>query len=595
MRHKQIWLAGAALGILGLVSCVSDEPVANEAETKPFIDPLILAQSRCGGPDKQPLGSTNASDEVSPPPVLKFGQPFALPPKVVQHFHYPVSTENDAAQVWFDTGLAHMANFNHDEAIAAFRKAQEIDPKCAICYWGEGFAFGSNINAPYEGHRGAAGRAATDQALTLLEGASDKEIALIKALDARYSVLENGDTIETADAFADAMDLVARAYPADKFILSLAAEANMDTQPWDYWQPGARVPKGRTARTLELLETALKYDPDFAPSIHLYIHVTESSLDPFRAESYADRLQDQALGVGHLVHMPSHIYLRLGRWKKSHEANISAIAADEAYIANSENAAFYSQVYYPHNIHFVVSSSQFAGDADTAIEMANKLGELVEIDPSAPNPLAEHIAASEIFTALQFSGDEAVLSVEEPAAKHLYIRTAWHYARGVVFARQDNVAAAEEELAKLNALTNDPDFASYEETYFAPLPGVQSVAQLTLEGRIHAAKGDLTSAIDRLAAAAEVEAQLPYFEPTWWYYPTRQTLGMYLLMDRQFDRAEREFFKTLIKAPNNAYALYGLAETYRVKGDTRSEAYARELFNEAWMGRAGATPKLTDL
>ena len=597
MRYKNTWLLGAALGGLSLASCVLADPVDTETaatETPPFIDPVTLSQSMCSGRTAQATASAiEAAATLNP--GFEYAEPFALPSDVRAHFHYPVSTEIAAAQTWFDTGMAHMANFNHDEAIAAFRKAQAEDPDCAMCYWGEGLSFGSNINIPYAPERGAAGRVAANEALVRAVDIGAEEAALINALDKRYSVVGGTDVVENADAFADAMDEVARTFADDKLILSLAAEANMDTQPWDYWQAGALEAKGRTARTLELIETALDIDPDFAPAIHLYIHVTESSVDPFRAEAYADRLWDQQLGVGHLVHMPSHIYLRLGKWKKSHASNIDAIAADEAYIAQSGNAEIYGSVYYPHNVHFVVASSQFAGDAATALDLAKKLEALAVLDPSAPAPLAEHIAASPIFTELLFSSDETVLEISEPAEAHLYMRTAWHYARGTVLARQGDTAGAELEHSRLAALVDAPGFADYDEVYFTPLAGIQNVARLTLEGRLAAANGNLKGAIASLDAAAVAEAQLPYFEPTWWFYPTRQTLGMYLLQDGQYDRAEREFFKTLIKAPNNAYALFGLAETFKAKGDQRSETYARALFNEAWMGGEEVSPKLSNL
>lgn len=596
MTVSRAWITGAALGILGLTSCISAEPAdveTAEREAQPFIDPVTLSQSMCSGKIAEtPAAVIEAAASMNP--GFEYAEPFALPSAVTDHFHYPISTSSSAAQLWFDTGMAHMANFNHDEAIAAFRKAQAEDPDCAMCYWGEGLSFGSNINIPYAPARGAAGRIAASEAVSRMEGVGANEAALIEALDLRYDVNAD-DVTENAAAFADAMDAVARAYPADKLILSLAAEANMDTQPWDYWLEGAREPKGRTARTLELIETALEIDPEFSPAIHLYIHITESSVDPYRAEAYADSLWDQQLGVGHLVHMPSHIYLRLGEWQKAHASNIDAIAADEAYIAESGNADVYGSVYYPHNVHFVVASSQFAGDAATALEMADKLEKLAVLDPSGPAPLAEHIAASPIFTDLIFSTDETVLAIPEPAAAHLYMRNAWHYARGTVFARQGDLNKAAVELEALAALTGEAGFADYDAEYFAPLSGIHNVAHLTLEGRLLGAKGDLKGAIDRLEAAAAAEAKLPYFEPTWWYYPTRQTLGMYLIKDGQYDRAEREFFRTLIKAPNNAYALFGLAETFRAKGDKRSEDYARELFQDAWMGREGTIPTLSDL
>ncbi|MEM7330405.1 MAG: hypothetical protein AAF437_16810 [Pseudomonadota bacterium] len=585
---------GLGLSLFGLASCVSPEPVEPEAETQPFIDPVTLSQSMCSGRTNQSSAAAlEAAANLNP--GFDYGAPFALPRDVTDHFHFQISTGSREAQLWFDTGLAHMANFNHDEAIAAFRMAQSKDPGCAMCYWGEGLSFGSNINIPYAPERGAAGLVAADAAMARLEGVADREAQLIKALSTRYGLAADGAIAEDAEAFAIAMDNVSVAFPDDKFILSLAAEANMDTQPWDYWQAGAREPKGRTARTLELIEAALDLDPDFAPAIHLYIHITESSVDPYRAEAFADRLLAQNLGVGHLVHMPSHIYLRLGAWKKSHDSNIAAIAADEAYLAQSPNAAVYGSVYYPHNVHFVVASSQFAGNAATALEMADKLDAMVEIDPSAPNPLAEHIAASPIFTDLIFSTDETVLATPEPAAAHLYLRTAWHYARGTVFAQQGDLEAAKTELGLLGALTGEPGFDAYDADFLTPLAGVHTVAELTLKGRMLAAQGDLKGAIDKLESAADAEAQLPYFEPTWWYYPTRQTLGLYLLEDGQYDRAQREFFKTLIKAPNNAYALFGLAETYRAKGDERSADYAQELFEEAWMGTDGTIPKLSDL
>ncbi|MEM1087196.1 MAG: hypothetical protein AAGH90_05655 [Pseudomonadota bacterium] len=596
MIIKTIKSATVGLGLLGLSSCVSSDTAGTEtAETdqKPFIDPVTLSQSMCSGRTTQ-TGATALETAASQNPGFDYGKPFRLPGAVTDHFHYPISTASREAQLWFDHGLAHMANFNHDEAIASFRKAQASDPSCAMCFWGEGLSFGSNINIPYDASRGAAGLVATGKALDLLDGANEREVKLIKALGTRYGV-EGEAVTENAGVFAEAMDSVALAFPEDKLILSLAAEANMDTQPWDYWEVGAREPKGRTARTLELIEKALEIDPDYAPAIHLYIHITESSVDPFRAEAYADRLLAQDMGIGHLVHMPSHIYLRLGKWKKSHESNIDAIAADEAYIAATDNAAVYGSVYYPHNVHFVVASSQFAGNAATALEMADKLEKLAQIDPSAANPLGEHIAASPIFTDLIFSTDETVLAIPEPAAAHLYMRTAWHYARGTVLSRQGEMTGAQSEMDKLKALTGEAGFADYDALYLTPLAGVHEVATLTLEGRMLAASGDLKGAIDRLEFAAAAEAQLPYFEPTWWYYPTRQTLGLYLLQDGQYDRAEREFFKTLIKAPNNAYALFGLAETYRAKGDDRSEAYARELFDEAWMGTEGTVPKLSEL
>ena len=592
MTFKHLLQAGAALSLLAVASCVTEEATQSEEEAKPFIDPLTLSQSMCSGKRPQPVAVQDPSEIAA---TFNYDKPIRLPGDVVEHFHFPISTASREAQLWFDNGMAHMANFNHDEAIAAFRKAQASDPGCAMCYWGEGLSFGSNINYPFDPNRGAAGLIAAQAAVAKNSDTTDREAALIQALATRYSQTETNAVVENAGDYADSMDAVARQFPADKFILSLAAEANMDTQPWDYWQAGGRVPKGRTARTLEMIETALNFDPNFAPAIHLYIHIKESSVDPFGADHYADRLSAQALGGGYLSLMPSHIYLRLGQWKKSQVANVAAIAADEAYIASSKNADIYGAIYYPHNVHFVVASSQFAGDKATAMDMAEKVASVATLDPDGFAPFAEHIAASKLFTDLLFAGDEAVLGMPEPAAGHLYMRTAWHYARGTVFARLGNIDDALSEHGQLVALKGAEGVSDYTDLFGVPMPGIMDVAGLTLEGRILAGQNDLEGAIDRLEMASAAEANLPYFEPTWWYYPTRQTLGMYLLMDRQYDRAEREFFKTLIKAPNNAYALYGLSEAYRLQGDQRSAEYAKALFDEAWMGAEGETPKLDEL
>lgn len=592
MTFKSVLQASAALGLFAVTSCVTEEAAQSAEDTPPFIDPVTLSQSMCSGKSPEPV-SVKAPDEIAA--TFNYDAPFRVPGEVIEHFHYPISTASREAQLWFDNGLAHMHNFNHDEAIASFRKAQASDPGCAMCYWGEGLSFGSNINYPFDPNRGAAGLVAAQAAMERINGVGDREAALITALATRYSASETNAVVENAADYADAMDAVAQQFPADKVILSLAAEANMDTQPWNYWQDGGRVPYGRTARTLEMIETALNYDPNFAPAIHLYIHIKESSVDPFGAEPYADRLAALNLGVGHLVHMPSHIYLRLGAWKKSQVANVEAIAADEAYMAASENADIYGAIYYPHNVHFVVASSQYAGDAETAMEMAEKVAQVANLDPDGFNPFGEHIAASKLFTDLLFGTDDAVLAMPEPAAGHLYMRTAWHYARGTVFARQGSAADAMAELAALQALSDAENVNDYVNLAGVPMPGLIEVAGLTLDGRILASQNDLEGAIARLEAASAAEAALPYFEPTWWYYPTRQTLGMLLLMDRQYDRAEREFFKTLIKAPNNAYALYGLSEAYRLQGDERSASYAKSLFEEAWMGAEGETPKLDEL
>lgn len=589
MNIRTMLAAGAAIPALLTTSCTFNWRAA--PESAPFPDPVTVSQSRCSGLDQKPNAPVASVAEAF---AFDFDTAYALPDSEIEPFHFAVTTTSAEAQRWFDTGLAHMSNFNHDEAIAAFREAQALDPDCAMCFWGEGLSFGSNINAPFDPVRGAAGRQAAARASELAAGATEKEAALIQALGARYAANEKGVAVETAERYAEHMAQAASIYEDDPFVLSLAAEANMDTQPWNYWAADGRQPIGRTQQTIQLLERALALNPDFMPAIHLYIHATEASIDPYRAEAFADRLSEQAGVAGHLVHMPSHIYFRIGKWKKSLAANIDAIAVDEAYIANSENALAYEQVYYIHNVHFVVSTAQMAGDGQTALAMTEKLSQAVQLDPDAPAPWSEHIAGARYFSTLQFADEDAFLGLPEPSEAHLFLRMAWRFGRGEIFARRGDVEAAQVELADLKSLAEAPMAQDYD-AVGVPFLATLEVAIASLQAHMHQAEGDMGAAIDAMDDAVALQAALPYMEPAWWYYPARQTLAAMLLKDGQHDRAVREFYKTLIESPNNAYALYGLAEAYKAMGNARSEDYARHLFEEAWAGDAEKAPDLSRL
>ena len=564
-----------------------------------YLDWTYNSGARCGNPNKmakrrnafQELGKAYAATgDIS-------NEAGALPARTLAHFEYEVSTHIPQAQHLFNTGLSYTANFNHPEAVAVFKNAQAIDPNCAMCYWGEAFALGSNINAGFSPDTADRAMEAAKIAVDLASNSaavSKKEQALIAALRSRYEFGDDNAVVENPDAFADAMDAVARSYPDDDLIQALAAEANMDTQPWDYWEPGGDDPRGRTARTIELLETVLDRNPNFAPAIHLYIHITEASNDPFRAESYADRLGDLDLQLGHLVHMPSHTYYRLGRWEKSLKSNIKAVAVDEAYIESGLAAASYSVSYFPHNVHFAMTTAQMTGDKDTAMVMADKLGRIYA-EPVAGLPAwVKLIEASPMLMAVQFDNAENILAMPERSENRVFNRALWHYARGEALARSGDPDAALAEADKIDALMNAELIAEME-AQFVPASDILRMASLTVRARASAAKGDLKKAIDLMEDAVEIQAAMPYTEPPYWYYPSKQTLGALLLRDGQYDRAEWVLFQALVESPDNAYVLHGLAETYAAKGDRRGEKHARGLFKDAWMGGRGAAPDITRL
>ncbi|MGZ8372755.1 MAG: hypothetical protein ACXWUW_07440, partial [Rhodoplanes sp.] len=287
---------------------------------------------------------------------------------------YPV-----AANDFFDQGLIFAYGFNHLEALRAFRHAQQLDPDCAMCFWGEAYVLGPNLNLPMEKEaapiaRGAAAKAAEKAAKT-----SPKEQALAAAMLARYA--ETGECTALDRTYADAMLGVARAFPDDADIATLAAESLMLLSPWDYWSDAGRTPKEHTPEALRLLEGALAKNPGHVAAIHFYIHLVEASDRPERAEPYADRLRGAVPGAGHLVHMPSHIYLRLGRYKDTLDLNKDAAEADERYIAaNPGVQGPYPAMYYPHNVHFHMTAALMAGQGQEALQSAEKLAGLISDD-----------------------------------------------------------------------------------------------------------------------------------------------------------------------------------------------------------------------
>ncbi len=583
--------AGALLAGLGSFSAFQSTP----AEPA-FLEPRLLAAGLCGSDNT--LEKRRAF-------FLEMGRAYAqeaafstentsLPEQTLSAFALDITTSDPQAQYWFNIGLSHLANFNHGEAEEAFQRAQAFDPVCAMCFWGEAFALGSNINAPFNAEQGKKARAALNAALDRRTDITPLEDALIQALNVRYYEIPGGEVREEAEAFAAAMESLASEFPDSDFALALAAEANMDTQPWDYWEKAGLTAKGRTAKTIDLLETVLARNPDYAPAIHLYIHITEASNDPYRAERFADRLSAQQLRLGHLIHMPSHTYYRIGRWEKSLLANIDAVAVDEAYLEAGDASDVYRYGYYPHNVHFTLTTAMMAGKRDTARDMAKKLEAALPLAGDKPEPRAEWIAASNYQSALQFLSTDDIIALPEPDDAHPFLKASWHYSQGQARALMGDFEAASGHAAALEALASTSEIAAYEAA-FIPAPDILQIAGLTVRARIAAEGGDLKMAIQLMEQAVIVQDGISYTEPPFWYYPARQTLAAYALRDGQHDRARALFYETLVESPNNAYALYGLSKTFEAMKDDRSADYAMSLFEDAWLGDADTTPDLERL
>jgi tetratricopeptide (TPR) repeat protein len=503
---------------------------------------------------------------------------------------WPVTTNDPFAQRYFDQGIMLAHNFNHWEAARAFRAAQALDPGCAMCFWGEALVLGPNINAPMSEEAVAPAVAAVKRAQELAPAATEKEQALIAALAKRYSADPAADRKALDLAYADAMKQVAARFPDDLDVATLYAEAVMDLSPWDYWADGGKTPKGRTAELVALLERVLAVDPEHTGAIHLYIHAVEASDDPERAEPYAERLEAQDLSAGHLVHMPSHIYFRLGRYIDSLEANKRAVAVDEAYFAQVKAEGMYPGMYYPHNIHFVLVSAQMAGDAETAIASAEKLAKAVSDETARAVPPIQPIKAAPYFAHAQFSAPATVLALPEPAADMPYLTAMWRYARAVALVGKGDLDAARSEAEAIGEIGRTADFSGLV-AGGVPAGDVVEIARRVVLARAAQAEGDLRTAIAEYEAAAKIQATLPYMEPAYWYYPVRQSLGAVLLMAGQTDRAERVFKASLEATPNNGWSCFGLLEVHRRRGDAVEAAKLKERLDRTWSG----DPALLDL
>jgi tetratricopeptide (TPR) repeat protein len=580
---KSKFYLGAAAAVIALAGVGLE--LTRNGEGVPFIDPMIIASAICGDNAMQQrqaffLKLARAYAEGAPAtPVAS-----AAAPQQVGTIAYKITTSSPAAQAHFNMGLAYMWNFNHGAAIESFKAAQAADPQCAMCFWGESLALGPNINLPMADEAVAPAFAAVKKAISLKGNGNAKEQALITALGYRYQQKPVADRSKLDAAFADQMDKVALQFPDDDFIATLAAEANMDTQPWDYWQADKRTEKGRTSRTLSLIEGVLARNPDHQAAIHLYIHVTENTRDPYRAVKYADKLAALSPGLGHLIHMPAHTYFKIGRFKESLDLNVVAAKADEAFFAaNSNPSPMYKYGYYTHNVHFVMTSAQMSGDGPTALAMADKLDTALPKEMAIAVPFSQPIKAAPLYARAQYADPAAILALEDPGAELPFLQGAWRYARGEAYAKQGDAAKARAEADAIAELLAKADLKTVEQ-FNIPATSILKIERLTVLARAAAVEGDHDEAVEAMEEVVALQEGLNYTEPPYWYYPAKQTLAAMVLRQGDAERAEQLFIEALAEAPNNGWVLYGLSEAYKAQKDKAGSKYASGLFKNAWAG-----------
>lgn len=574
---KAISVALAATTLMG----VSPVETYSQAQLA-LLDPSARAADMCGG-----RGGANAMRAMllTAAAAVQADTPSAMPLyDGLGKIDFPITTTNPLAQRYFNQGLGFAYGFNHAAAIASFRAAQRLDPDCAMCWWGEALAHGPNINAPITPDANKLALETIARAQSLSARVTPTERALILALSKRYSADASAKRADLDGAYADAMLTVARYYPAHDDIALLAAEAAMDTLPWDYWEPDKQAAKPRLGEAIALVERVMARNPDHPQGNHLYIHLMENGPDPKRAEAAADRLaQGLAREAGHMVHMPAHIYYRLGRWKDSIRVNVDAARQDEAYIRAANDKGFVRFGYYPHNVHFIVTSAQMAGDLPTAIRESKRLAGIVDTETATQIAWIQAIHAAPYFAALQYAPAADVLAMPAPDPRLAYVTAMRHYARAVAYAQQHNQRGFDAEMGELQRLSASPALKPMVDQG-VPAPDLIELAGHVARGRLAAARGRHGQAVDHYRRAVAIEDKIPYMEPPWWYYPVRQSLGSALYRAGRYSEAQEAFTAALAKAPNNGWALYGLAASERALGRRAHAAAAQMALGRAWSG-----------
>ena len=496
-----------------------------------------------------------------------------------------IATSSAAAQRYFDQGLAFLYAFNHDEAIRSFRYARQLDPQCAMAQWGVALANGPHINNPLvTPERAKAAWEALGKARELAAGGNPVERDLIEALRSRYAEPQPEDRKPLDEAYAAAMRKVYQAHAGDADVGALFAEALMDLRPWDLWTAPGPSQQGQaqegTEEIVATLEAVLAKSLNHPLALHLYIHAVEASPNPEKAKPVADRLRDLAPGLGHLVHMPSHIDVRLGHWQESIEANRKAADADRRYRERSAGQDFY-RVYMAHNHHMLAYSAMMCGQSKLAITAINEMAGSIPASWLKENAaVADGFAAMPLEVLMRFGRWNEVLAAPEPPEYLPIARALRRAARAIAFAAQDEFEKATAEQWAFQAARKNVA----EEDYFGnnTAADLLAIAELLLDGEILARSGQTDAGIAKLRAAAEREDKLRYSEPPDWIHPIRHALGATLLAANRSAEAEQVYREDLVRQPNNGWSLFGLAKSLHLQNKHDEAKQFDSRFQEVW-------------
>jgi tetratricopeptide (TPR) repeat protein len=493
--------------------------------------------------------------------------------------HHPITTTSDLAQQYFDQGLRLVYAFNHEEAIRSFEEAAKQDSNAAMPHWGIALALGPNINAAMskeDGHRAAE---AIKQARARLSAANERERAYIEALTKRYLGSPRASRAALDRAYADAMRSVWRSYPDDMDAGVLFAEAMMNLRPWDFWTADG-TPKSGTQDILATLETVIGRQPDHPGACHYYIHAVEASREPERGLACADRLPGLMPGAGHLVHMPAHIYARVGKYHESSERNAAAVHADERYLEGAHLKGDYADGYYSHNLHFLWASLMMEGRSAEAFKAATALLRTITEEEARSNRSKEPHLATKLLTWIRFGRWEDLLREPPPRKGFRLLEGTWRLGRGLALVATGRLPGADGERQALLTLTKQFRRSKHQQDKLER--DLLRISERLLAGQIAFQRRRPDEAINALREAKRIEDSLQGAEPPHWALPVRHYLGPALLLAGRAPEAEAEYRADLKRNPENGWGLFGLLQSLQAQ---RKDAEAAEItprFEKAW-------------
>ena len=493
---------------------------------------------------------------------------------------FPVSTQHEWAQLFINQGLSLAYGFNHAEASRAFQEAARLDPDLAMAYWGQALVLGPNVNALMDPADEPRALELIKQAESHMASASPREQAMIRALKKRYSGTDENRKANDK-AYADAMREVHRSFPDDPDIAVLYVESMMDLRPWDYWMRDGHPYEG-TDEIVAVTEDVLRRHPAHPGALHMYIHLMEPTSTPERAEHAADTLMTLMQGAGHMVHMSSHIFQRVGRYADSVKSNQLAITADEHYMEQSHAPGLYPMAYYPHNIHFLWFAATAGGQRALALESARKAASKVDDALLREMPFTAIFRVVPYWALARFGQWQEVLAEPAPPAFNAFLKGSWHYVRGLAYVATKQLQRAERELQQLRRIVKnravlDNPLLSRNTAY-----DILRIGPEVLAGEIAAARGRYESAVAHLERAVRYEDALVYTEPAEWHYPPRLALGAILLKAGRPDEAETVYWEDLKRNRDNGWALFGLQQALIAQKKETEAKVIEARFKKAW-------------